>query len=210
MKHTHRGKRLDRPEVSRPFSKFVKEIEWDQPEHADSYTVVLYRKINGSKKWKRVKIDKKVKENKLPFDLSQPSGTYKVKVQAKAKGRKSSDVAELEFPVKGGFRTPAAVEQAILKDSLNKPTNFYAIASYFISQVNYSNIRAESDSGSSFNNLAGTGRLGVGYQDPESVWGTFAIVDLSGINIDGENYTYSSFELHGTMKINTPGSGLLV
>lgn len=195
------GKPLDPPDVDEPPSKFPQKITWDPPEHADSYTYGLYYKKKNNQ-WKLVESKQGLSAPEAPFNLAYPTGEYKIKVRAEGKGRMPSKLASKNFMVQGGLRSPAAIEAAQLKDSLSKPTNFYAIASYFITQMEYSGDRYETGKRSSFQGLGGTGRLGVGYQRPFQQWGAFGIVDLGGINISGENYTFASAELHGTWQFN--------
>ncbi|MCB0408413.1 MAG: hypothetical protein KDD34_09430, partial [Bdellovibrionales bacterium] len=203
------GTALQTPQIEKPVSKFVQELEWNKPSYAESFDYALYRQ-DQNKRWHKVSSKKNVSENKIKFDLSNPSGQYQLKVIAKAQNRKPSSITSLEFPVEGDLRTPAAVEAAVLKDSLRKPTHFYAIASYFITQMNYENIRYESDSGSQFNEIGGTGRIGLGYQNPFYNWGTYGVIDLSGINIKGQNYTFASAELHETWKLNFQSANLFL
>ena len=202
------GKALESPDVDEPPSKFPQKITWDAPDHADSYTYALYfKKKNG--KWRRVESKKGIKEPQIPFNLAYPTGEYQIKVRAEGKGRVPSGLATRNFRIQGGLRTPAAVEAAQLKDSLSKPTNFYAIASYFITQMDYSGERYETGKRSTFQGIGGTGRLGVGYKNPFKRWGTFAIIDLGGINIDEENYTFASAEIHGTWDFNVTQFSIL-
>lgn len=203
------GPQLDSPKLDPPLSKFVKEITWNEVTNAESYQAAIYQKLpNG--KWKLIESKKDIKQNFLPFDLSRPTGEYMAKVQAKTALRQPSPTASMNFMIQGGLRSPAAVEAAVLKDSLSKPTKFYGIASYFITQIDYQNVRYESDSASQFQELGGTGRLGLGYQDPFKNWGTYFVADLSGINIKGENYTFASGEVHGTWKLNFESANFFV
>ncbi len=204
------GKPLQTPDVDEPSSKFPQKITWNKPKHADSYTYALYYKTNSGK-WKQIKSQRHIKEPQIPFNLAHPTGEYQIKVRAEGQGRQPSQLASQTFKVQGGLRSPAAIEAAQLKDSLNKPTNFYAIASYFITQMNYSGDRYETGKRSTFQGVGGTGRLGLGYQKSFQQWGAFGIVDLGGINIGEENYTFASAELHGTWQLHlTPFSLLQV
>jgi hypothetical protein len=116
----------------------------------------------------------------------------------------------LDFETRGGFRDPAALETAILRDSMVKPTNFYAIASYLYTSINYSAVSREENNRSTFSASGGTGRIGFGYQEPEANWGGFAIVDLSGFTIGGQTFTSSSVEVHATRKLEFGQGGLLL
>lgn len=203
------GKQLAPPRVDPPLSKFVKELTWSAPEFASSYSYALYHKTK-SDKWKRIESKKRIPQNQVGFNLANPTGEYKISVRANGKNRRSSEVSHHIFKVKGGLRTPAAIDAAILKDSLSKPTHFYGIASYFVTQVNYKNINKETNNASTFEELGGTGRIGLGYQDPFHWWGAYGVIDLSGINIGGENQTFAAAEIHGTWKWANPSSNLFL
>lgn len=194
------GSQLEPPLIEKPISKFVQSLQWNRPEHAQSYSLVLFEKQEDGK-LKPVEKQTQIESTSVPFDLSRPSGQYVLKLIAEAPLRKRSEISELEFEIKGGLRTPAAVEQAILKDSLEKPTHFYAIASYFITQMNYLSQKFETNQKAQFDAIGGTGRLGLGYQDPKSPMGSFAILDMGGFNIGNKNFNFASAELHGTWKL---------
>ena len=99
----------------------------------------------------------------------------------------------------------------MLRDSpIVKPTNFYAITSYMITKVNYQSTDLEANSKSTFEALGGTGRVGLGYQKPDSSYGGFALVDLSGFIINGQNFNFASVELHGTDKLELGQKGVLL
>ncbi|MCB0387071.1 MAG: hypothetical protein KDD43_16875, partial [Bdellovibrionales bacterium] len=154
----------------------------------------------GDTNWKTVSRIRGQKESPLPFDLSNPTGYYKLRVQARAPLREKSEIAEIQFEVRGGIRSPAALEEAQLRDSLERPSHIYYIASYLVTQVNYTGTDRERNSISTFSALGGTGRLGIGYQNANSLWGGFGIVDLSGFDLDGKRYTFGAAEMHGTYK----------
>lgn len=191
------GKPLNPVVIQKPISKFVKKLQWSESPRATSYRFALYFK-NG-KKWKKVSQSRNWERTSIDFDLSQPSGTYRLIVRPQATLVSKSPIAKLEFPVSGGLRTPAAVEEAVLRESIEKPKSFYAIASYFITLMNLEAKDLNSISKLP-NAIGGTGRLGVGWHKPEADFGVFGIVDMSGFNIGTENYTFASAEMHGTYK----------
>lgn len=190
------GQRLSPPVINKPLSQYVLELSWEKPPYSESYNLSLQRRT--TKGWKEVRKLIQFKNNKIPFDLSQPSGTYKLKAQARATLRQSSPVAEQIFEARGGILDPSALEDAKLKDSLNKPTRYYFIASYLLTQVSYEGEDHELNSGASFQAIGGTGRLGLGYHVADQSWGLFGIIDLSGFDLDGDRYTFSASEIHGT------------
>lgn len=191
------GKKLESPEVEKPLSKFVRLLKWNKIDYAEKYNYIIQRRLQN-KAWKTIQRKKGFKGTEVEFNLANPSGFYRIKVAAAAKYRRRSKVASRMFKVKGGFRTPTAVEEAILKDSLNKPSNFYAIASYFITSIDYTGVNNERAQQGVFNALGGTGRVGLGYQNPDSNFGYFGIVDMSGFNIGSETFTFAAAEAHVT------------
>jgi hypothetical protein len=200
------GAPLDKPDIEEPITKVVQEIRWNEVEFARKY-VYTYAFETPDGKWRSIGKAVETAEPKAAFDLSQPTGRYRISVQAQADKRQHSKINKVEFDVMGGLREPAAIEAAVLKESLIKPTNFYAIASYLITQMTYSAKLYDLNTGSAFDALSGTGRIGLGYQKPVSPWGYFGIIDMGGINIANKNFTFASMELHSTYKLNWSGRG---
>lgn len=191
------SKAPDPVEIQKPISKFVRTLTWSNSSRATYYKYALYFK--KGKKWKRIERSKNFTETSINFDLSRPTGMYKLVVRPYAPLSARAKLSKIIFPVQGDLRSPAAVEQAVLKESIEKPKDFYFIASYFITLMNITG----GDSQSQFrlpDTIGGTGRLGVGWQQPDRPFGVFGILDLSGFNISSENYTFGSIEVHGTYK----------
>lgn len=204
------GPPLDKPSINRPLSKYVQELSWRPTSHADSYSYALQNFDAKSKRWLTLEKRDAFKGETLSLDISRPSGLYRLNLQAKARERHSSAISRMEFQTRGGFRDPAALQREMLRDSLYKPTRFYAIASYLITRVTYSGTDYDVFSHSSFHALGGTGRLGLGFQDPDSKWGGFGIVDLSGFIINGSNFKFASVEGHLTRKLEFGQQGILL
>lgn len=200
------GAPLDKPDIEDPLTKVVQELKWKPVDYAEKYIYTYSVEIPGGK-WQPVGKPVETNQPNAPFDISQPTGRYRIAVQAQSAKRQNSKINTVEFDVMGGLREPAAIEAAVLKESLVKPTNFYAIASYLVTQVTYSARLFDLNTGSSFEALSGTGRIGIGYQQPMKPFGYFGIVDLGGINIANQNFTFASAELHGTYKLNWSGRG---
>lgn len=205
-----RGPALKKPEIEKPMSAYIKEVKWAAPNHARQYTYDLQYKNPKTKKWEAVEKKTDHLTNSLTLDNSRPTGRYRLQVQAKGEHRGNSPIAKLEFDMMGNFRDPAALENAILRESITKPTHFYMIASYLITQVNYQATNNEQLSKGRFDAIGGTGRIGAGYQDPESSWGGFGIVDLGGFTIASKNFTFASVEAHLTRKLEFGQGGLLL
>jgi hypothetical protein len=198
------GRPLETPQIEKPLSRFVREMKWERPDHVESFSYVLYRKSDDGR-WRPVEKKQGLTDASAPFDLARPSGEYRLRVRAEAPGRENSAFAQLDFEVHGDLHDPGAVDKAILKDSLEKPTRYYAIASYFITQIKYSSRVYETAQKAQFDAVGGTGRLGLGYQSMKR-WGAFGIVDMGGFNIGNKNFTFASAELHGTWKLNWSSS----
>ncbi|MGE0527419.1 MAG: hypothetical protein AB7P49_10180, partial [Bdellovibrionales bacterium] len=204
------GPPLEKPEIEKPRSKYVREVKWNPPPYTTRQTYQLFYRDPKKRKWEKVAAEDNVTQSRVELDISRPSGSYRLYVQAHGERRKPSPRARLDFQARGGFRSPAALENAILRDSIVKPTHFYAIASYLITRVDYKANNYDTGATSSFQALGGTGRIGLGYQDPESYWGGFGIADLSGFIIEKENFRFASAEVHLTRKMEFGQGGLLL
>lgn len=104
----------------------------------------------------------------------------------------------MEFNFSKDTRSPAAIKEAELKESLDRPTSYYFIASYLITQINYNNRSLEENTGYTFDVVGGTGRLGLGWQEKDNALGVYSIVDLSGFNLGSNNFNFYSAEIHLT------------
>lgn len=199
------GKALEPPEIEKPSTRLVREIKWSSPEYSKSFSYILQKKHATLDKWKTVEKAKKIELNMIPFKEEYPAGTYRISVKAHGEDRKSSPFAQMEFEVDKD-RSPAAIEEQALKESLKKPSQFYGIASYFVTQINYKAYAAEYDSPSSFKTVGGTGRLGLGYNFTDSPWGVFVIVDAGGFVQSGKNRVFTSAEVHTTWSTDFGGA----
>jgi hypothetical protein len=206
-----KGPALEKPEIEKPRSKYVREVEWKAPPYAAKYNYDLSYYNAKKKKWEQVESKQGIDETKVKLDVGRPSGKYRLAVQAQAEHRKVSPKVQMDFFARGNFRDPAAFDKAILRDSLQKPTDFYAIASYLITSMNYA--AKDYDANSTprpFAALGGTGRIGLGYQSVEDNWGGFAIGDLSGFVIHGQSFKFASVEGHITRKLELGQNGILL
>ncbi|MCB9072247.1 MAG: hypothetical protein H6623_01400 [Bdellovibrionaceae bacterium] len=204
------GPALKKPVIEKPFSKFVKELKWSEATHAQYYKYDLKYYNRKSKKWDLVESKDNYPETTLKLDTSRPTGMYKIAVQAVGEHRKPSNIFVRKFTMMGGFRDPASLESAILVDSITKPTNFYVIASYFTTQVQYEAHNYDANTKASFGALGAVGRLGFGYQNPKSKWGAFAIADMSAFIIGGGSHTFTSLEAHATRRYGIANSDVLL
>ena len=203
------GPPLKKPELEKPLSKYVSEIKWAAPAFANRFSYELWYKNPKSGKWEKLEGKNDLADNKLKLDISRPTGKYRIKVAAHGERRDNSKVAQMDFDARGGFRDPAALEAAIMRDSITKPTNYYMIASYLLTQIQYAGHIVDENTGAKFSAVGGTGRVGLGYQDPENAWGGFGIADMSGFVIGGKNFTFASIEAHATRKLEFGQRGQL-
>ena len=210
VQFTIHGPPLPPPAINPPLSKYVREVEWKPQPNAKSYSYQIEYQEPERKTWRKVEAKRNVASNKVPLNIARPSGRYRLKVQAHGENRDSSPTQVLEFETRGGFRDPASLDRAILRDSIDKPTNFYAIASYLITSINYTADNYDTSQRPSFEAIGGTGRVGLGYQHPDSVWGGFGIVDMSGFTISGQNFTFAAAEGHVTHRLELGQGGLLL
>lgn len=195
-KFTLIGAKLPTPDVQDPETDFVREIFWRGSDNAASYQYSLDRQDPVSGKWTAMEKKTGVTETMIPFKETLPGGRYRMRIQAVAPRRPSSPVAMREFDVRDGDRSIEAANLARLRDSLEKPSPYYFIASYLLTNIQYQGIVRERATEVSFDAIGGTGRLGLGYVFKQSPWSTFTIVDLSGFQIKGQTNTFASIESH--------------
>ena len=196
---TVRGERIERPRVSDPETDFVRELSWSNPDKSEAFTYSLERS-NGKGKWKIFEKKTQFKETKISFNEKYPGGRYRLKVQASAQLRPSSEIESLEFNVRDGDRSEEAANLMRLRESLEQPSKFYFITSYFVTNINYAGVVKERATAVTFDAIGGTGRVGLGYVFPKTKWSTFAIADLSGFNIRGQTSTFASAEAHAVWR----------
>ncbi len=204
------GPALSKPSLQKPLSKYVEEVKWNQPPNSNRFAYKLSYKNGETNNWENLDEKEDYPENQIKMDISRPTGTYRLKVVALADRRKPSPEAEIEFEAKGGFKDAAALHAAVMRDSMSKPTSYYAIASYLIAQIQYDSQNHDTNLISTFKAIGGTGRVGVGYHKDESEWGAFGILDYSGFEIGGKAYRFASVEGHLTRKLEFGQGGLLL
>jgi hypothetical protein len=192
------GRTLETPKINKPENGFVREVKWAPSDFADHYAYSLTRYNPKTKTWEKISADAEFKKNTLDFDPKWPGGKYRLALKAKGPLRNSSEKSEVEFSVVNGNRSPAAEEVATTRESIERVSGWYSIASYLITMVQYHGINNENNSFLNYSAIGGTGRLGLGYLSPTTPWGFVTIADLSGFTIDGGgNYTFASLEMNG-------------
>lgn len=196
---TVKGSKVEKPQVADPETDFVRELSWTAPNKSETFTYSLERS-QGKGKWKVFEKKSQVKETRIVFNEKYPGGLYRLKVQASANLRPSSEIDVHEFNVRDGDRSEEAANLARLRESLEQPSKFYFITSYFVTNINYAGVVKERATAVTFDAVGGTGRVGLGYVFPKTHWSTFAVVDLSGFNIRGQTSTFASAEAHAVWR----------
>lgn len=194
------GPKLAPVAVNEPASWYVRELNWKKdPKHAQ-YNFRLLRKDDKKNAWRVMRKGSAYKETRIDFPANFPGGNYRFEIQAQAPLRQSSSVSRIEFGVIGGDRSEEAEQNSKLLANFDKPSSFYLIASYLITQMDYSSFNYDAGYIFRYDALGGTGRLGLGYQKPQSPFGFFGIVDYSGFVIDEKVHTFTSTEFHAVQE----------
>ncbi len=192
--------KLEKPQIEKPESDFVREIKWSKPAFADRFDFIVSRYDKKEKKWEPILNGKDQKEEIISLRENAPGGDYKISVRAKSSLRQNSEVSMQTFKVRNGLRTPAAEYTAMVRKSIDRVTGWFGIASYLITQINYTSVSQETQTALSYNAIGGTGRLGLGWFSPTSSWGFLSIMDLSGFVYEGTNLTFASLEASAIWK----------
>lgn len=185
---------IETPDIDRPEDKYVQKISWDRPDNVETFDYSVQRKENGV--WKTVARQMGTSSNELIFSNEWQGGDYRLNVRATGKYREPSKFSSVEFPVHAGDRSPAAVEVARLQESMQKPTQWYAMASYLLTDIAYEALDSEQGKTVSYGAIGGTGRLGLGYFNKARTKGFIGVLDMSGMNVGGKNITYSALDLN--------------
>lgn len=192
------GEKLQKPKIEKPESDFVREVKWSRPDSAEKFDYVISKYNAQTKKWEKIKSVKDDSTESTNFDEQWTGGKYKFSIRAKADRLPSSDVSSIQFDVRNGDRSPAAEYVSTVRQSIDRITGWYGIASYLITQIKYENSYrtsdGNSDSNQNFNATGGTGRLGAGWLGKNTPWGFLAILDLSGFLKDNKPATFASLE----------------
>lgn len=189
------GKPLDPPVISELSNKYDEIIRWSKPKLTTTFHLKIERKSDNDN-WTKVHEKENFSDSNFRFPKKYLGGSYRLSVKSKGELRQDSEWAEYQFHLAAGGRGPVAAKKAELRDSLELPTSNYLIASYLISNINYSGTNMETNSQSAYSALGGTGRIGAGHFGQNSKFGYFGILDLSGYNIGQQNFTYASSEFH--------------
>lgn len=191
-KFTLVGAPLASPNISRPTTKFVTTIKWDPSKYAQSYALKLERQANG--KWITLEDQPQFTGALFEMNPTYPGGTLRLTVSAHAPLRLQSPVAQIEFPVYDGVRTPDEIERAKLREAIERETDGLFVASYLLSSIDYQGTNRESGRRAKFSALTGTGRIGYAFVPKSSHWGFSTMADLGGMLIKDKNHLFYSLE----------------
>ncbi|WP_445291975.1 fibronectin type III domain-containing protein [Bdellovibrio sp. BCCA] len=194
------GKGIENPKIEKPESEFVREIKWTRPDYASRYDVYVLKLNEKAKKWEKFKVIENTQEDTLPFDETWPGGKYQVAVRAKSDMRPSSPLAKQSFSVRHGDRSPAAEYTALVRKSIDRVTGWYAVASYLITEMQFRGSNPEKNSAVAYSAMGGTGRMGLGWFNPNTPWGFLSIIDLSGFTFNGKTQTFASAEVNAVYR----------
>jgi len=201
------GKQLNTPQIITPETSFVRQLKWQPSMYAQKYSYILYRRDKlKSRKWIKFQ-DGETQNNLFIFNPKWKGGEYKLSVTAHAPLRINSKTYSISFDVATGYRSIAAEKRATLRKSIVRTNDWYFIASYFITQIQYQSRNGDKEVDSSFSAIGGTGRLGVGYFSSDNPYGFLGIIDYSGFTIDSQTYKYPSAEAHGTYRVSSDSLG---
>lgn len=191
------GAPLTAPKIDAPENEFVREVRWSKPPHASHYEVVVSKLNREAKRWERIQVLEKYQSDSTAFNPTWSGGTYKIQVTAQGDQRAPSKPQSVQFKVRGGDRSPAAEFTHEVRKSIDRINGWYAIASYLITQINYSSKDFDGQNGvlTNYPAVGGTGRLGLGHFREEKPWGFLGIIDMSGfMSMENKPLTYMSAE----------------
>jgi hypothetical protein len=208
-KFTLIGKQVATPKITKPENEFVRSMTWEAPEKVEIFKYKLEKQDPANQTWAVVDQNMKYTKNKIAFDKKWSGGDYRLTVQAFSKKRVDSKASEVKFKVRNGDRSPATEQVVTLRESIDRLSGWYGIASYLLTMVDYSGINFDkSNSQLNYSAIGGTGRIGAGYLSEKKPWGFLGVVDLSGFNVEGSgNFTFASLELNGIYRFKAGKSG---
>lgn len=202
------GAPLKKIEIESPEDIWVQKLSWSQPEFTNSFTYKIQKSTSvnkadtNNKKWETIESKTDYANSTVNFSNDYKGGHYRLLIKATAALREDSPASNIEFDVFNGDRSPAAAEDAKLRFSFEKPTPWFFIASYLVTNIQYAASNPESATATDLNYSAagGTGRVGLGYIPKNKSTGYLGIFDMSGFNVENSTQTYSAAEFHYLQK----------
>jgi hypothetical protein len=203
------GKKIASPKIIPPESLFVREIKWQKPEFADGYSYTLEKQDLQNQKFSVIEEKKDLRGESLSFKKELPGGNYRLTVRAMANYRTSSDPASLRFVVKDGDRSEQAEGIARLRESIDRLSGWFIIASSLVNSVEYENLNYDlTGTQTSYEAVGATFRAGFGYATVKNPWGYFIAAESSSLNVTGfGDIRYSMFEVNSYFKMKPNDAG---
>lgn len=197
---TVQGPQLAAPKINMPENEFVREISWTHPEENTSFEIGLYQFNRSQKKWDLVKSIQNYNDSNLPIDGQLPGGKYQFVIRATGNLRSPSPTVKHTFQMRDGDRSPAAEYATLVRKSIERLEGWYGIASYLITDMQFTGANTDKNSAVAYNAVGGTGRLGLGWFSPVKSWGFLGIVDLSGFTFNGKVQNFASAEVNAVFR----------
>ncbi|AZZ37700.1 hypothetical protein CIK05_13140 [Bdellovibrio sp. qaytius] len=203
------GKKIAAPKLTQPESLFVREVKWTKPENAQAYSYVLEKMDVKSQKYNVFDENKELRGEAMPFKKEWPGGIYRLTVKAIANYRPSSEPVSVRFTAKDGDRTEKAEELARLRESIERLSGWFGMASYLINAVEYQNLNYDlTGTQVGYSAIGGTLRAGIGYVTKQNPWGYFVALESSTLSVSGfGNVNYNMFELNSFFKMKPNDAG---
>lgn len=203
------GKKLLAPKLVPPESLFVREVKWSKPEFAQAYSYVLEKLDVKSQKFNLFDENKELRGESMPFKKEWPGGIYRLTVKAIANYRPSSEMVSIRFTAKDGDRSEKAEELARLRESIERLSGWFGMASYLINSVEYQNLNYDlTGTQVAYNAIGGTLRAGIGYVIKQKPWGYFVAAEASTLTVSGfGNIGYNQFEVNSFFKMKPNDAG---
>lgn len=203
------GKKLLAPKLVPPESLFVREVKWSKPEFAQAYSYTLEKMDTKSQKFNVVEEGKELRGEAMPFKKEYPGGTYRVTVKSVASYRQSSEPVSIKFNAKEGDRSERAEALARLRESIERLSGWFGMASYLVNSVEYQNLNYDlTGTQTTYKAIGGTLRAGVGYVTMKNPWGYFLAAEASTLKVDGfGDIKYNMFEVNSFFKMKPNDAG---
>jgi len=193
------GPQLSKAQIEKPDNEFIREVKWQKVEYAESYDVILAKLNPATKKWQKFKEFENYNALSLNFDPDWPGGKYKLLVKSKAPIRESSDSSAATFDVRSGDRSPAAEYVTTMRKSIERANGWFTHLSWYASSISL-NSKYKNSLNIQANTTTGTGRVGVGWLDPDRDWGLMTIADIGGFIFENSVYNFVGIEISAIRK----------
>lgn len=192
-KFTLVGPKLEKPKIEKPEHEFVREVKWEAVDKAEGYDLVLAKYSPEQKKWQKFREFENYTQTSLPFEPDWTGGQYRLFVKSKASIREHSEQSVMTFPVRNGDRSPAAEYVHTMRKSIDRVNGWFAHGSWYASSISM-NSQYRGVLGFNTNAVTGTGRMGIGWFNPEEAWGFIGIGEAGGYVFDNKIYNFLGLE----------------